>query len=178
MFKFQEKILLHQVKNGNQQAFAKFYDFYRDKIYRFIYFRISDENLAQDFTNDTFIKILSYLNQGQEIESFQSFLYQTARNLIIDFYRQKGQAEMPIDEFVSENIPEERDLVAEVEDKFEIEKIQSALSQIPDHYREVIVLRFIEDLPFKEVAKIIGLKEDHTRMLAHRGLKLLRKQLK
>lgn len=177
MFKFQEKILLHQIKNGNQQAFAKLYDYYRDKIYRFIYFRVSDENLAQDFTNDVFIKILNYLNQGQEIEDFQGFLYQIARNLVIDFYRQRGQEELPIDEFVEENISEERDLITEVEDKFEIEKIREALIRLPERYREVIVLRFIEDLPFKEIAKIMDLREDHARMLVHRGLKVLREKI-
>ncbi|MGC9049027.1 MAG: RNA polymerase sigma factor [Patescibacteria group bacterium] len=177
MFKFQEKILLNQIKSGNQQAFAKIYDFYLDKIYRFIYFRVSDENLARDFTSETFIKVLNYIKGGQEIENFQSFLYQTARNLIVDFYRQKRQEELPIDEFIEENIVEEKDLASEVADKFELEKIQNALKQIPDHYREVIVLRFIEDLPFKEIAKIIGLKEDHTRVLVHRGLKMLRQQL-
>jgi len=177
MFKFQEKILLHQIKNGNQQAFAHIYDLYQDKIYRFVYFRVSNENLAQDLTSEIFIKVLDYLKNGKEIENFQSFIYKIARNLIIDFYRQAGQEELPIDEFVEENIPEEKDLIGAINDKFELEKIQEALSQIPDQYREVIILRFIEDLSFKEIAKIMDLKEAHTRMLAHRGLKLLRQQI-
>jgi RNA polymerase sigma-70 factor (ECF subfamily) len=178
MFKFQEKILLQQIKNGNQKAFAYFYDFYQDKIYRFLYFRVSDQNLAQDLTSDVFIKVLDYIKEGKEIENFQSFIYKIARNLIIDFYRQREQEELPIDEFVEENIPEEKDLIEAVNDKFELEKIQQALAQIPDRYREVIILRFIEDLPFKEIAKITDLKEDYVRMLSHRGLKMLRDRLK
>lgn len=178
MFKVQEKILLHQVKNGNQQAFAKLYDFYLNKIYRFVYFRVSDENLAQDLTNDTFAKILNYLNNDQEIEDFQSFLYRTARNLVIDFYRQKGQMELSIDEFIKDNIAEEKNVIQELENKFEVEKIKEDLLILPDPYREAIVLRFVEDMSFKEIAKIMDLREDHARMLVHRGLKVLREKLK
>jgi RNA polymerase sigma-70 factor (ECF subfamily) len=175
MLKIQEKLLIHQIKKGNQKAFAKFYDFYHERIYRFIFFRIADENLAQDLTNETFIKILDYLKQGKEIEDFQSFIYKVARNLIYDHYRKED--EVPIDEFIKENIKDEKDLIKEIEDKFTLEEIEKALLSLPSRYKEVIILRFIEDLAFKEIANILSLKEEHVRVLAHRGLKMLKEKL-
>ncbi|MDD2646384.1 MAG: RNA polymerase sigma factor [Patescibacteria group bacterium] len=176
MFKFEEKILLQQIKRGNQTAFSRLYDRYQDKIYRFIFFRVSNESLAQDLTSETFIKILQYLINGKEVENFQSFAYQVAKNLVIDFYRSRGQEEMPLDESISENVSDE-DVDEMLDEKFNLNQIESALGQVSNPYRDVLVLRFIEDLPFKEIAKTLNIKEDNARMLAHRGLKMLRDKL-
>lgn len=177
MLKITEKILLHQVKNGHSAAFSRLYDFYLDKIYRFIYFRVSDEHLAKDLTNDTFVRALDYLKQDQVIDNFQAFLYQTARNLLNDFYRQKDEAVVSFNELIETNITTEKNLDKITDEKFELEKIQKALNQIPEPYREIIILRFVEDLPFKEIGKITGQTENYSRTVASRGLKLLREKL-
>jgi len=177
MFKFEEKILLNQIRRGQQAAFSKLYDYYQDKIYRFIYFRVSDEGLAQDLTSETFMKALRYLVEGETVNNLRGFLYRIAKNLVIDFYRQRGQTELPIDDFIEDNLPAEKNLLQDVEERFNLEQIKDSLNKLSAPYREVIVLRFVEDLPFKEIANILEIKEDNARMLAHRGLKILRKQI-
>ena len=174
MFKFEEKILLQQIQRGREAAFSRLYDAYQDKIYRFIYFRVSSESLAQDLTSETFMKVLQYLTSGKKIENFQSFIYRTARNLVIDTYRQRGQNELPIDDFVKDSIADQKDVAEDVADKFSLEQIEGGLTQLSGPYREAIVLRFVEDLPFKGVADILGINEEHARVLVHRGLKMLR----
>ena len=174
MFKFEEKILLQQIQRGNEGAFSRLYDSYQDKIYRFIYFRVSNESLAQDLTSETFMKVLQYLTNGKKIDNFQSFIYRTAKNLIIDTYRQRGQDELPIDDFVKDSMADQQDIAEDVADKFSLEQIQHGLDQLPGQYREAIVLRFVEDLPFKEVADILDLTEEHARVIVHRGLKMLK----
>lgn len=177
MFKFEEKILLQQVRRGNEGAFSRLYDAYQDKIYRFIYFRVSSESLAQDLASETFMKVLQYLTSGKKIDNFQSFIYRTARNLVIDTYRQRGQDELPIDDFIKESMADQQDVAKDVADKFSLEQIEGGLNQLSGQYREAIVLRFVEDLPFKEVADILGISEEHARVLVHRGLKMLKNSL-
>ena len=178
MLAIQEKILLHQIKNGNQQAFAQLYDTYKEKIYRFIYFRVSDEERAEDLANDVFMRIFDYIQKGNTIENFRAFLYQIARNLIIDFYRTRDHEALPIDEFIEENIPEKEDLEEKIDIKLDIEKIKESVKKLPDPYQEVIVLRFIEGMSFKEIARLISTTEDNARQRAHRGIKKLKKMLK
>jgi len=177
MFRFQEKILIEQIKNGNQSAFSRLYQKYNEKIYRFIFFKTSNQDVAQDLTSNVFIKVFDYLTNGQEIENFQAFLFQTAKNLVIDHYRARAVQELPIDEFVEENISDQKDVISELSGRFELEKIQDVLAKLPEPYREVIILRFVEDLPFKEIAQITGKTEGNLRVIVNRGLKLLRTNL-
>jgi len=177
MLRIQEKILLHQVKRGNEQAFAEFYHNYQEKIYRFIYFRVSDEEKAQNLTNDAFMKVLDYLQNEKDIGNFRAFLYQTARNLIIDFYRTRNHEALPINEFVEENIPAKEDMEKKVDIKLEIKRVKEAVKKLPDTYQEVVILRFVEGMSFKEIAQITGISEDNAKQRAHRGIKKIKKYI-
>jgi RNA polymerase sigma-70 factor (ECF subfamily) len=174
---FWERILLEQVKRGNARAFAHLCETYREKIYSFIYFRISNREIVEELTNEVFTKILDYLAKGGKIKNFRPFLYQTTRNLIIDFYRGKDKQEISLEEFQEEDFKEEKDLAEQIDTKIDLKRIEGALRQIPDRYREVLVLRFIDGLSFKEIAEITNQNQVNVRQLASRGLKLLRKQL-
>ncbi|MCX7778943.1 MAG: RNA polymerase sigma factor [Patescibacteria group bacterium] len=176
MLRIQEKILLHQARRGNQAAFARLCSAYREKIYQFIYFKTSHQEKAQDLTSEVFFKILDYLANGGEIKNFRSFVYQTARNLIVDFYRQKEQREISLEE-IDEEIEEPKDLAQEIDLKLNLYQIEEALKKIPDRYREVLILRYVDDLSFKEIAQILNQNQTNVRQLASRGLKLLRKRL-
>jgi len=174
MFGFEEKILLHQTRNGNEQAFAKFYDNYRESIYRFVLLRVSDKERAEDITTNAFIKIYDYLRGGNKIENFRALLYQIARNLIIDFYRQKRQETFSIDDFKEKNISEERSLEKEIDTKLTLEKIKKNLKRLPGSDQEIIILRFVEGLSFKEISKILDINEDTAKQRSHRALKRLK----
>ncbi len=174
LFRFYEKILLEQVRRGNSRAFAKLYDNYVEKIYRFIYFRTADKETAQDLTTSVFMNVFNYLSQGQVIENFRPFLYRTARNLLVDFYRNKDKAFIPLEEVESEA---KSDLTEKIERDLEIENIKKHLSSLADNYQEIIILRLFEDLSFKEIAQITGDKEGNLRVKFHRGLKELKKHI-
>lgn len=178
MLRIQEKILIHRAKRGDQSAFARLCEEYRDKIYHFVYFRVSDKEKVQDLTSEIFFKILDTLVRGKtEIEDFRAFLYQTARNLIIDFYRANSKKDISLDEVIEKEIGEETDLVGGLDIKIDLLKIEEALKKIPDRYREIIILRFVDELSFKEIAKIVDESESNVRQIVSRGLKLLRREL-
>ncbi len=176
MFKFFEKILLNEIKKGNGGAFAKLYDEYNHKIYRFIYFKVNNRETAQDLASQTFIKFLEYVRGGKTIDHTQAFLYKIARNLIIDNFRQSLHTAR-IDEKFLENIPSEENLDERVSEKIIVEHIEEKLKQLQEPYREILILRFIEDLPHKEIASIVGLKENTVRVMSMRGIEMLKKEL-
>ncbi len=175
MFKIKEKILIHQIKNGDEQAFTIFYNSYKDKIYRFVYFRVSQPEKAQDLVGDTFIKIYDYIRQGHEIDNFQALLYKIARNLVIDFYRTKRE-EIPLED-APEMISSD-DLENEVNNRVKIDQVKKYLSQVKKEYQEVVQLHFFENFSFSEIAEIINQSEGNVRVRAYRGIKQLKKALK
>ena len=75
LFRFIEKIIIEQVRQGNQHAFAKIYKAYEEPIYRFIYFRVGGKEIAQDLTSEVFLKILGFLkNKETKIDNFRAFI--------------------------------------------------------------------------------------------------------
>lgn len=173
MLRIFEKILIQQIKKGDEQAFAQFYNTYKTKIYRFIYFKVSDKEKANDLTNEVFMKAFSYLKEhkASEIENFQAFIFKIARNLVIDFYRTRKQ------NVSLEAIPEivsEENISKKIDDKLGIEKVAKAVKQLSDDYREVIVLRFVDGLSFDEISHSTGKSLGSCRMLAHRGIRKIK----
>lgn len=175
MLKITEKILLYQIKKGDEAAFARFYNAYRVNIYRFIYFKVSDEEKAQDLTNETFLKIFNYLQDGEKIVNFRALLFKVARNLIIDFYRTR-RAQIPIEE--APEIISSTDTVQQVDQNLAMDNLKKYLSSLKPEYQEVVRLHFFDGLSFLEIAKATGLSEGNARMRAHRGIKQLKKRLK
>ena len=174
MLRIFEKILIRQIKKGDEQAFAHFYNTYKAKIYGFIYFKVSDEEKACDLTDEAFTRAFRYLKDDEthEIENFQALLYKTARNLVIDFYRARKQ-NVSLDA-ISE-IASKEDVSKKIDDKLDIEKVAKAVKQLPEDYKEIIILRFIDGLSFNEISHSTGKSLGSCRMLAHRGIKKIKK---
>lgn len=174
MLKIAEKILLHQIRRGNQHAFGRFYDTYRQNVYRFVYFKVSDQERAQDLTDEIFLKIFDYLKDGQEIKDFRAVIFRIARNLVIDHYRSKERAHLPLNEYAEQNLPDNTDLEKETDTKLKLNQLEEAVKKLPEHYQEIIVLRFIDGLSFKEISKLTDKTEENCRMISHRGLTKLK----
>lgn len=174
MLKILEKILIQQIKRGDEQAFTQFYNTYKDKIYSFIYFKVSSKEKADDLVNDVFLKVYRYLKEGNDIDNFQAFLYKTARNSIIDFYRTRQQ-NVSLDS-ISE-IASREDISAKIDNKLGVEKIATAIKQLSNDCQEIIVLRFIDGLSFEEISQSTGKSLGSCRMLAHRGIKKVKEMI-
>ncbi|MBU1146499.1 RNA polymerase sigma factor [Patescibacteria group bacterium] len=165
------------------EVFGKLYDIYVDQIYRFIYFKVGRKEEAEDLTGDVFLKTWQYINEmGSEvIDNLRAFLYQTARNTVIDFYRSRDQKEFVAlpQENDEEKLPVEiidvkQDLVEKIELASDLEEVKKALQKIREEYREVIILRFVEEMSITETAEILGKSEGAVRVLVHRAVAALR----
>ncbi len=174
-----EKILFSRLKSKDKQAFIKAYDLYIDKIYRFVYFKVSSKEEAEDLTSAVFLKTWNYIQEGNLInyQTLRSLVYKIARNLIIDHYRKTSHQEnISIDSSVSEAnlIDDKQDLKKQAEIASDMALVEAKLTKLKDEYREVVVLRFINELSITEIADILDKSKGNVRVMVYRALKALR----
>lgn len=173
----QENLLVLRLKKKDPEAFAKIYDLYVTPIYRFIYFKVSNQQDAEDLTSEVFLKVWQYATETEDvIENFRALIYKIARNSIIDFYRSRAKSDMPQSDEVLSAIPDERQqsFLKQIEIKLDISNIELVLKKVKDEYRDVIVLRYIEGLSIKEIAKILDKSNGSVRVLLHRALHVIK----
>lgn len=157
-----------------RKKFSKIYDQYIDKIYRFIFIKVNSQVIAEDLASETFLRGWERLKElDGKIENFPAFLYQIARNLVIDYYRSKGQTNTLSIE--SEQIADPRNNIEEnVALNSDLKIVLAAISSLNEGYQEVINFHYLDDLSIKETAKILNRPEGTIRVMLHRALKELR----
>ena len=159
-----------------RKQFSKFYDQYIDKIYRFVFLKVNSQEIAEDLTSEVFVRSWDKFRQGEEIKNIQAFLYRVARNLVIDYYREKGRVRTVSTEDVI--IPDPRvDLEAKAQTDSEFGEVRFALHKINEDYQEVIIWRHLDGLSISEIAEILDKSEGAVRVMLHRALKELRSHL-
>lgn len=165
-------------KGKQYQAFDRAYRQFAQGIFRFIYFKVSDYELAKDLTADTFIRFWKQLVNGTKIQNNKAFLYFIAKGITIDYYRKKKNTKS-----VSLDIIDERLLgvIDSAEDKFsmkqELEQVYVKLKAIKKEYQDVLLLHYVEDLRISEIAVVLNKRENTVRVLLHRALKTLKEKL-
>lgn len=170
-----EKNLIERAIKGEASAFGLLYDKYQPQIYRFVYLKVSHREEAEDLTHQVFLKswqnIVEYKFQGFP---FSSWLYQIARNQIIDHYRTK-KGNLNIEEI---NEPRIENSIAEtIDNNSSVKEIKKAINQLKPEQQSVIILRFIEELSIKETALALKKTEIAVKLLQHRAVKNLKKNL-
>ena len=175
-----EKIAVAKLNLKDASAFEEIYNSYIDKIYRFIYFKVETKQEAEDLTSQTFLKIWQYAIEGKikTKESFQSFVYQVARNTVIDYYRssQKKKAN-EVDLQNAENISSKESPEKELDKKIDIQNLEKKIKQLKNEYQEAIMLHYINELSIEEISKIINKKRGTVRVLLYRAIKALKDQI-
>ncbi|MEX0930854.1 MAG: RNA polymerase sigma factor [Candidatus Paceibacterota bacterium] len=173
---------LGKINGDHEERFLKAFEEYSDALFRHATLRISDRDRALDAVHDTFTKVWSYIRAGHEIEAFRPFLYKVLNNLIIDEYRKQRESSLDalldqegIDERMFDDLSENtvESLAATLDGK----KAFELLETIPDVYREVIILRFVDGLGPKEISELIEDSENIVSVRIHRGLKMLRERI-
>jgi len=168
-----EKKLLYRVQvHKDADAYATIYDLYIEKIYRFVLFKISNVQEAEDITSDTFLKTWQYLTRRKRnIKSISGLLYKIARNAVIDAYRNKGKNETYSIEH-AHTLPCKANQDA-IEVKQEVDALLISIKRLKQEYQEAVLLRYVEELSIAEVAEIVGKSNASVRVLLHRAIKKL-----
>lgn len=168
-----EWILIKRAKLGEKEAFGKLYEHYVDRLYRYVFFRVeNNRELAEDLVQSAFVKAWEKLETFEK-GSFQAWLYTIVRNTMLDHFRtEKPQIEL------HEAIVDDKQKVEEqVLKQLEVQKVMDALRFLTDEQKELITLKFVEDMSNKEIAQILGKEEDAIRAMQYRALKELKKRL-
>lgn len=163
-----------------EQQFLEAFEHYSDDLFRHCYFRISDRERALDLVQDTFTKVWDYLAQGGTIDQFRPFLYRTLSNLIIDEYRKKKMTSLDAmleGETVTEGSFQELRVggLENLERQLDAKRFLSELDRMPPQYKEMVVMRYLDELSPKEIAAITGESENVVSVRIHRGMEWLRK---
>jgi RNA polymerase sigma-70 factor (ECF subfamily) len=158
---------------GDSNAFARLYDSYVDAIYRFTFFRVSDEPLAEDLTSQVFLKAWEKLgNYEMRGLPFGAWLFRIARNLIADYYRARREvASLDSDDAVAVAAPD--DVHSEVAQKVDMDTLLAKLEHLTDDQRQVLILKFVEGFATEEIAQVMGKNAGAIRALQMRGLQSL-----
>jgi len=151
------------------------YDAYVERVYHYIYYRVTDEMTAEDIASQVFLKAWENLDRYQIGKSpFIAWLYTIARNQVIDHYRTFKET-VELDEalyLADDHKPDE-----EVQTTFDIEVIRDALELLTDDQQQVIILKFVNGLSTEEIAQQLEKREGAIRALQMRGLQTLAKYL-
>jgi RNA polymerase sigma-70 factor (ECF subfamily) len=115
--------------------------------------------------------------RGDEpIQNIRSLLYRVARNSVVDFYRKRAHADVTHDEELLLTIPDDRQqhLLDEIDVGVDMKRLERYLRRLKDEYREVILLRYVEELTLGEIAKALDKSSGAVRVLLHRAIKVLK----
>ena len=159
-----------------RKVFSKIYDQYLDKIYRFIFLKVNSQEIAQDLTSETFLRAWQAFKNQKKIGNPSAFLYKIARNLVTDYYREKGRVQFVSAEFTP-IIDPRQNLEEKALANLDFETIRLALQNLKEDYQNVIIWHYLDGLPISEVAQLLGRTEEATRVLLHRALNSLREKI-
>ena len=172
-----DSYLILKATQGESEAFGLLFDKYSDKIYRFIYYKVINKELAEDLTSQCFLKAWEQISAGQKIKTFQAWVYRIARNLVVDYYRTREKEELPLiyQNDVENEANEPKFNPEETLDPQELEKL---LLSLKNEVREIVILKYIEELSINEIAKIMEKSAGNIRVILHRALKDLQDKIK
>lgn len=177
---------IKQIKKGDQDAFGEIVEIFKDKIYQLVYRMVGNAHEAEDVAQEAFIRAYININSYDTNRKFSTWLYRIATNLTIDRIRKKkpdyyldaevaGTDGLTMYSQVAADIalPEEEVVSMELQNE-----IQRQILKLPDKYRSVIVLKYIDELSLIEISEILEIPVGTVKTRIHRGREALRQQLR
>ena len=156
--------LVKMYANGSNEAFDSLLSRYKNKLFSYIFYTVHDEDMANDIFQETFVKVILNIQSGNYVPSgkFYAWITRIAHNMIMDQYRQQG-----LNNFIQED-PETGQVANNVElsdPSFETQQVyDQSISDVvklykmlPDVQREIVFMRFYQDMSFKEIAEELGI---------------------
>jgi RNA polymerase sigma-70 factor (ECF subfamily) len=166
--------LVGLAQQGDGEAFGQLYDRYVDVVFRFVYFRVNDRALAEDFTSETFLRALRRIStisyQGRDIGAW---FITIARNIVLDHMKSaRHRLEITTGDTI-EGKDREPSPEAAVLESLDSEYLMAAVKQLGDEQRECVMLRFIQGFSVSETASVMGKNDGAIKALQHRAVRKL-----
>lgn len=174
------KLLQQAQDSGDPAAFDGLYLLFADRVFRYLLARIGEPDLADDITAQVFLRLIEKIHtyrisERDNVAIFSAWLYRLAHNKMVDVLRShKRSQELPLEHaaYVVSS-----DSMEAVEGYLDFQQILNTLRVLNDQQREVIVLRFVEELSIAETAQIMQKSEGAVKALQHRALETLPRHL-
>jgi len=164
--------------DGNSEQFSLIYDQYIEKIYRFVYLKVSSQEIAEDITSKVFLNgWKSYQKDPGKVKNEGAFLYQIARNIVTDYYRERGRTKLISTDFVPQIADTRTGLHEKAIINSDIDMVKSAMQNLKKDYQDILIWYYLEEMPVAEIAEILNKPAGTIRVMIHRGLKALRDEL-
>jgi len=176
---FNDEQLMQLFCSGDRDAFQELFHKYKDKIYRFIHsIYIKNRTLAEDCTQEVFIKVIRNKDRFDHTMRFSTWLYTIARNHCLNQIRHSRIIDLKQDE-LKETLQDmqNKNPVDKIEDGELRKTVQNAIYELPENLKTVFILREIEILPYAQIADILDMQEGNVRIQLHRAKKILRNKL-
>ena len=156
---------------NSRQDLEDLFKWLNEPLYKYVYIRCGyNRELAEDITQDIFVKAWEKRNTFNPSKStLKNWIYVIARNHLIDTYRKKKISVKSFDEDIYV-----KDLNISVEDEAVVSDILKNLDRLKEKEKEVIVLRYVQDLEIEDIAKILGKSKNTTKVMIHRAIKKLK----
>jgi RNA polymerase sigma-70 factor (ECF subfamily) len=171
-----EADLIRRARELEESALSELYRRYADDIFRYIYYRVGDQTVAEDLTSEVFIRVLQGLPDFTfRGVPFSAWLYRIAHARVVDhFRRQKVRDHLPLDEQLpsAEQRPES---AVELEEDYRT--LLDAIRQLTEDQQQVLLLKFVEGYSNAEIAAILDKTEGAVKSLQHRALASLQRTL-
>jgi RNA polymerase sigma-70 factor (ECF subfamily) len=161
---------------SQREIFEQAYMNLADPIFRYIYFRVFDRDIAKDLTQETFYKVWDYIAKGREIDNMNAFIYRTAHNIAVNSIRNKKQS-LSIDEleetigFEIADIQQE-ELIIKTRD---IASILDSFKILKEEEAELMKLRYVDGLSIQEISRVTLISENNISVKIHRLLEKIKK---
>ncbi len=177
---------IKEVIKGDQEAFGEIVEIYKDKVFQLCFRMLGNRHEAEDLAQEAFVRAYVNIKTFNQSRKFSTWLYRIATNVCIDRLRKKKpdyflDAEVAGTDgltLYSQLASEGKSPDSEVE-TLELQAIvQSEIMQLPDKYRIVIVLRYIDDLSLNEISEVLEMPLGTVKTRVHRGREALRKKLR
>ncbi len=158
--------------NTFKDAFLEWHTLYSDAIFRFCAIKTSKREVALDLTQESFTKLWEYISNGNDVLEPKALLYRIATNLIIDYYRKKKADSLDVLTQNGFDVVDTPDISPER--RFEIQQLHTRIDTLADKYKDILIMRFIDDMTIPEIAEVYNEHENTISVRIHRAVEKLR----
>lgn len=171
---------LGRCRAGDPAAFAELVDRHKEAVYRWIYSWVGRKESAEELAQDVFLKAFRDLGNFRGDSKFSTWLHQIALNRCRDHWRsrQRKPESLGADKVFAKLESSQESAEQAAAGRQDAEALRSAMTELPDIYREAISLRFFGDLSYDEIATLLGESLSSVKMRVTRGLARLRRHWK
>lgn len=169
-----EQDLLHRLSKGDEAAFVSIFDLYSARIYNFIIKYVQSPPLAEDLTQEVFMKLWESRAQVTKIESFKAYLFVIARNHTLNSLKKAFKSEAAVGEVVKNYVTQRSNTEEDILHKEYLQFLKRVLDSLPERSRRIFILCREEGKSYEEVAAAMGISKNAVKNHMVFSMKLLR----